>query len=64
MSTTNHPQTDGQTERVNQCLETFLRCFTQACPKKWSFWLPLAQYWYNTAHHTVIWDVTFQGHVW
>lgn len=48
MSSSYHPQTDGQTKRLNQCLETYLRCLVQACPSKWSQWLSLAEYWYNT----------------
>ena len=35
MSSSYHPQSDGQTERLNQSMETFLRCFDNACPAKW-----------------------------
>ena len=34
MSSSYHPQFDGQIERLNQCLEAFLRCNVQSCPKQ------------------------------
>jgi hypothetical protein len=52
MSSAYHPATDGQSERVNQCLEIYLRCFTHACPRSWSQWLSLAEFWYNTSYHS------------
>jgi hypothetical protein len=54
MSSSYHPQSNGQTERVNQCLETFLRCFVHAIPSKWHSWLPLAEFWYNTSEHSAL----------
>jgi hypothetical protein len=39
---------------VNQCLETFLRCFVSAYPKNWLQYLPLAQFWYDTSLHSTI----------
>jgi transposase InsO family protein len=54
MSSAYHPQSDGQTERVNQCMETFLRCFANAVPSKWFDWLHLAEFWYNTSWHSSI----------
>lgn len=54
MSSSYHPETDGQTERVNQCLEGYLRCFAHACPTKWVQWLTLAESWYNTSTHSAL----------
>lgn len=54
LTTAYHPQSDGQSERVNQCLEMYLRCSVHATPTKWSKWLPLAEFWYNSAHHTTL----------
>ena len=54
MSSSYHPQSDGQTEVVNRCLATYLRCMVSDKPKDWARWLPLAEWWYNTTFHSAI----------
>lgn len=44
MSSAYHPQSDGQTERINQCLENYLRCMCHQQPKKWGKWITPAEY--------------------
>ena len=46
-STANHPQTDGQTERVNALLEEYLRHYVTASQKNWVELLETAQFCYN-----------------
>ena len=46
-STSFHPQTDGQTERVNALLELYLRHFMSANHKDWAKLLDIAQFSYN-----------------
>ena len=48
LSTAYHPQTDGQTERINQDLQQYLHIFTSEKQDEWVSWLPLVQFSYNT----------------
>lgn len=56
-----HPQTDGQYEVVNRCLETYLCCFCGERPKEWNNWLHWVEYWYNTTFHNSIGMTPFQA---
>jgi hypothetical protein len=45
-----HPQTDGQTERVNQILEDMLRACALKNSKSWDKCLPYAKFSYNNSY--------------
>jgi hypothetical protein len=61
MSSSYHPQSYGQIERVNQCLETYLCCFTHACPNKWKEWIPVVEFWYNNCFHSALGPSPFEA---
>jgi hypothetical protein len=45
-----HPQTDGQTERVNQILEDMLRACALKDNKSWDKCLPYVEFFYNNSY--------------
>jgi hypothetical protein len=51
MSTEDHPQTDGQTVRVNRVVEDILRSVCAETPKRWRAMLPLVEFALNNAVH-------------
>jgi len=51
LSTAFHPQTDGQTERQNQTLEHYLRCYVGYRQDDWVDWIPQAEFTYNNTVH-------------
>jgi Chromo (CHRromatin Organisation MOdifier) domain len=48
ISTTYHPQTDGQSERANQCVEQYLHIYGNEYQNDWATLLPMAQFVHNT----------------
>ncbi|MBW0481218.1 hypothetical protein O181_020933 [Austropuccinia psidii MF-1] len=52
MTTDYHPETVGQTERVNQILEKYLWMYVSYHQDYWNNWLPLAEFAYNSSDHS------------
>src|SRR5258705_5208186 len=59
-STSYHPQTDGQTECMNQEIEAYLRVFMSHQQDDWADWLLLAEFAYNNKVHTATRRTPFQ----
>jgi len=54
LSTSYHPETDGQTERVNSTLKTYLRLYTNYNQDNWVDLLDQAEFAYNNTNHSSI----------
>jgi len=59
MLTAYYPQTDGQTECVNQALEQYLRCYVNYNLINWLDLLPSAEFAYNNQAHKGIKESPF-----
>ena len=56
-----HPQTDSQTERVNQVLEDMLRACVISFPEKWVKCLTLPEFSYNNSYQESIRMAPFEA---
>jgi len=56
-----HPQIDGQTKRVNQELEQYLRMFINHRQEQWPKWLGTAEFAYNNKVHSSTQMIPFKA---
>ncbi|GJZ72625.1 putative reverse transcriptase domain-containing protein [Tanacetum coccineum] len=61
MSTTYHPETDGQSERTIQTLEDMLRACVIDFGSSWDRHLPLVEFSYNNSYHASIKAAPFEA---
>ena len=52
LSSSYHPQSDGQTEVANRIVEQYLRAFVHEKPSTWGRYLPWAEWSYNMSCHS------------
>jgi len=68
LSTAYHPQTDGQMERINQEIGTFLRHYVNYQQNDWTNWLAAAEFQYNNKRHAATgrtpFELNFGRHLW
>jgi len=68
LSTAYHPQTDGQTERINQEIGMFLQHYVNYKQDDWMEWLAMAEFVYNDKKHTATnktpFELNFGRHSW
>jgi len=68
LSTAYHPQIDGQTERINQEIGTFLQHYMNYQQDDWADWLATAEFSYNDKKHAAtgktLFELNFGRHPW
>lgn len=60
-STTNHPETDGQTERVNAILNRLLRTYVSNEHTSWQNFISAVEFSYNSSHQISIQTTPFMA---
>lgn len=60
MSTAFHPQTDGQTERMNRVMEDMMRHLAESQPLEWDHNLPLIEFAINNAYSASVQSTPFR----
>jgi len=60
LSTAYHPQTDGQTERINQEIGTFLQHYVNYQQDDWMDWLAIVEFSYNDKKHVATGKTPFE----
>jgi len=63
-----HPQIDGQTERINQEIGTFLQYYVNYQQDNWIDWLAVVEFQYNDKKHVATrrtpFELNFGRHLW
>jgi len=63
-----HSQIDGQTERINQEIETFLQHYVNYQQNNWMNWLAAVEFQYNDKKHIatgrILFELNFRKHPW